>query len=445
MRRSWLILSVGFGIVIALIALLGFGAIRRARTINDEMIAAHEKYLETESVLSQIPADLYLADILVRDYLLDPSQSGAPGYRQQLLDIRASLRTRLDTLANARTEDNPAVQQLRTEIRAYWESLQPVFDWDPQEKTARSYAFLRRQVLPRRNAVVALEREVSNLNVLNLQREQRRLRERQATLQLFLSRMLLFALSVGILVAVASTVRVFLLEKQADQQRSRIQVDEEQLRHLSRKLLQAQEEERKSLSRDLHDAVGQMLTGMGMALSNFESLQPALTGKSREQLEDAKRLNADTIRLVRDLAMGLRPSMLDDIGLGPALQWQAREFSRRSGIPAVVQLDGTLSGIPDEHRTCVYRVVQEALTNCIRHAGAKGVRVSVHGGSDAVNVTIQDDGVGFDPDRTPHEGLGLVGIRERVRQLEGTVVITSQAHKGTILTVELPLHSGVKS
>ena len=271
------------------------------------------------------------------------------------------------------------------------------------------------------------------------------MRERQAALQAFLTKMLVFALSVGILVAIASTLRVFLLERQGDQQRSRILLDEERLRQLSRKLLHAQEEERKSLSRDLHDAVGQMLTGMGMALSNFESLQPGLTGKSREQLDDAKRLNADTIRLVRDLAMGLRPSMLDDIGLGPALQWQAREFSRRSGIPAVVQLDGTLTGMPDEHRTCVYRIVQEALTNCVRHAEANGVRVSVHGGSDAVNLTIQDDGVGFDPERPFHEGLGLVGIRERVRQLGGALVITSQAHKGTILKVELPLHTGVNA
>lgn len=443
MRRSWLILSLGFGIVIALIALLGFGAMRRARTINDEMIAAHEKYLQAEAVLTEIPSDLYLADILVRDYLLDPSQSAAAVYRQQLLEIRSSLRTRLDALANAGTEDNPVVEELRKEVRAYWESVQPVFDWNPQEKAARSYAFLRRQVLPRRNAVVALEREVSKLNVRNLQREQRRLRERQATLQSFLSRMLLFALSVGIVVAVASTLRVFILEKQGEQQRSRILLDEEELRHLSRKLLQAQEEERKSLSRDLHDAVGQMLTGMGMALSNFESLQPGLTEKSREQLEDAKHLNADTIRLVRDLAMGLRPSMLDDIGLGPALQWQAREFSRRGGISAVVQLDGLLAGLPDDHKTCMYRVVQEALTNCARHAGAHAIRVSVHGGSDAVSVTIQDDGVGFDPDHPLHEGLGLMGIRERVRQLGGTVAITSQAQKGTMLNVELPLRPGV--
>lgn len=444
-RRSWLILSMGFGIVIALIALLGFGAMRRARTINDEMIAAHQKYLQTEAVLNEIPAGLYLADILVRDYLLDPSQSAATDYRQQLLDIRASLRARVDSLANAGTEDNRAVQELRAEVRAYWESLQPVFDWSPQEKAARSYTFLRRQVLPRRNAVVALEREVSRLNVVNLQREQRRLRERQGALQSFLSKMLVFALTVGILVAVASTFRVFMLETQGEQQRSRILLDEEKLRNLSQKLLQAQEDERKSLSRDLHDAVGQMLTGMGMALSNFESLQPGLTEKSREQLEDAKRLNADTIRLVRDLAMGLRPSMLDDIGLGPALQWQAREFSRRSGLPAVVQLDGVLSKLPDEHRTCVYRIVQEALTNCIRHAEAKGIRISVHGGTDMVNLTIQDDGVGFDPDHPLRKGLGLVGIRERVRQLGGTLAITSQPQKGTIVKVLLPLHTGVKA
>ena len=104
------------------------------------------------------------------------------------------------------------MQELRAEVRAYWESLQPVFDWSPQEKAARSYTFLRRQVLPRRNAVVALEREVSRLNVVNLQREQRRLRERQGALQSFLSKMLVFALTVGILVAVASTFRVFMLE-----------------------------------------------------------------------------------------------------------------------------------------------------------------------------------------------------------------------------------------
>jgi len=445
MKRSWLILSVGFGIVIALIALLGFGAMRRAKTINDEMIAAHEKYLENEAVLNEIPAGLYQADILVRDYLLDPSQSAAPTYRKQLVDIRASLRERVDTLVASGTEDDRAVQELRKEVRAYWESLQPVFDWNPEEKAARSYGFLRRQVLPRRNAVVALEREVSHLNVLNLQTEQRRLRERQGALQSFLSKMLAFALAVGVVVAIASTSRVFSLEKQGDQQRSRILLDEEKLRHLSRKLLQTQEDERKSLSRDLHDAVGQMLTGMGMALSNFESLQPGLTEKSRDQLEDAKHLNADTIRLVRDLAMGLRPSMLDDIGLGPALQWQAREFSRRSGVPAVVQLDGVLAGLPDEHRTCVYRIVQEALTNCVRHADARGIRVSVHGRSDVVNLTIQDDGIGFDPDHPLREGLGLIGTRERIRQLGGTLAITSQPQKGTILKVELPLHSGVKA
>jgi signal transduction histidine kinase len=115
---------------------------------------------------------------------------------------------------------------------------------------------------------------------------------------------------------------------------------------------------------------------------------------------------------------------------------------RRSGISAVVQLDGALSKLPDDHRTCIYRVVQEALTNCARHAVATNVRVSVHGGSNAVKVTIQDDGVGFDPDNPLTGGLGLVGIRERVRQLGGNVTITSQARKGTILEVELPLHTG---
>jgi signal transduction histidine kinase len=144
---------------------------------------------------------------------------------------------------------------------------------------------------------------------------------------------------------------------------------------------------------------------------------------------------------VRALAMGLRPSMLDDLGLEPALRWQAQEFSRRSGVPVSLETDGELEDLPDSVRTCIYRVVQESLTNCARHAEAKDVRITVHGSRDRIYLTIQDDGKGFDIHNPGNRGMGLVGMEERIRKLGGTLIISSQnmnIPKGTILEIELP-------
>jgi signal transduction histidine kinase len=441
--RSWLVLSIGFGILILLIGLLGFGAMRRARTLHDETVAAHNAYLQTDAVLREIPADLYLGGVLIRDYLLDPSHLMAPFYREQLLARRTSIRQRLDLLAQPLgVGESARLQQLRTELRAYWESMDPILNWSPEQKAALSSLFLRRQVLPRRTAVVALAREIGEINAANLAREQQHLNRGQQLLQGFLEKTLGFALSLGLLVALASIARVVSLERRGDLQRGRAEHAEEELRRLSRNLVRTQEEERRSLSRELHDAVGQMLSAMTMELGNLESAihSPA---KLRDRLDEARRLNADTIRGVRDLAMGLRPSMLDELGLGPALRWQGREFSRRSGVPVAVQIDGDIAALPETHRTCIYRIVQEALTNCAKHARAKSIRVAIYGRPDWVQLTIQDDGVGFDPTTASERGLGLIGIQERARELDGKVTIVSQPQKGTILKVEVPIGRGV--
>jgi signal transduction histidine kinase len=440
--RSWLVLLIGFGTLILLIGLLGFGAMRRAQALHDETVSAHDAYLQTDAVLREIPADLYLGGILIRDYLLDPSHLMAPAYREQLMAGRASIQRRLDLLAQRlRGSESERLQELQRELQGYWASRDPVFNWSPAEKAALSRLFLRQQVLPRREAVVELAREISEINAANLRKEQLRLKESQELLQGFLRRTVILALSLGLLVALISTARVASLERWSEQQRGRAERAEEELRRLSRNLVRTQEEERRSLSRELHDAIGQMLAAMTMELGDLESLATA-PDKLRARLDEARRLNAETIRSVRDLAMGLRPAMLDELGLGPALRWQGREFSRRSGVPVTVQIDGEIDGLPESHRTCIYRVVQEALTNCARHAQAGSIRISIYGRSDWVRLSIQDDGVGFDPQQASSRGLGLIGIQERVRELEGQVTIVSQPQKGTILEVEIPVGAG---
>ena len=439
--RSSFVLALGFGTLIALIAVLGIGAVRRARAIYDEMEKTQDAYLQAEAFRRDIATDMYLADILVRDYLLDPSPQNAPIHRQQLLEIRSSLQKRLDQLAtNVPDRDSPRLERLQNVVQGYWDSLDPIFDWNAQQKAERSWSFLRHNVLPRRQAVVDLAREMAKLNHDNLERERERTRESQRVLRGFLMRMMSFALAFGTLVAFLTTYRVAVLERRHEEQRRQIEQTQSNLRKLSRRLVLAQEGERKALSRELHDEVGQTMTALGIEIANLEKLRSAATPEAfRARIEEAKKLNADAMRSIRDLAMGLRPSMLDDLGLEPALQWQGREFSRHTGVPANVQVSGVLDDLSDSQRTSIYRLVQEALTNCARHAKAKNVLVSVQAKDNQVIVVVQDDGIGFEASARSRSGLGLLGIQERVQALDGSLKIASERNKGTVLRAEIPL------
>ncbi len=258
----------------------------------------------------------------------------------------------------------------------------------------------------------------------------------------FVFRTLAMTVLIGLVVAGGSVYRIMRLESRAEAERARIETAESELRRLSQQLVRAQEEERRAISRELHDEVGQMLTAQRMELRNLQQLCEGCHSEALVRLEETAQTSEQALRTVRDIAMGLRPSMLDDLGLAPAIEWQARDFSRRYGIPVSVQLDGDLDQLPDAHRTCVYRVIQEALTNCARHAQAGEVRIAVHGRGDRLTITVQDDGVGFDPSASRSRGLGLIGIEERVKELGGTATVFSQRGKGTTIAVDIPLFVG---
>jgi signal transduction histidine kinase len=135
----------------------------------------------------------------------------------------------------------------------------------------------------------------------------------------------------------------------------------------------------------------------------------------------------------------LRPSMLDDFGLIPALNWHARETSKRTGLNVRITADDVSDDLPDEHKTCIYRVVQEAIHNAARHARARSVQVIVKSEKGRIVFSVQDDGSGFD--KRFVRGLGLLGMEERVRRLGGVWNIDSQMGRGTIIAAELPLPS----
>lgn len=444
--RTWPLLAIAFGILIFLVALSGLSSLHRGRHIFTDISSVQNRYQQSERILNQVRNEIHLSGVLVRDYLLDRSNLTAESYRHQLLQIRESIPKELKGLqAIASGDETVKLARLRTELDGYWDSFEPIFEWTPEQKLALSSIFLRRQVLPRRDAALAIAREIRDLNLASLERQRGEIGQKEDELPAFVVRMLAVTLLLGVAVAAASIITITRLEHKEDEQRRRTEIAEREMRRLSQQVVRAQEEERRAISRELHDEVGQMLTAQRMEIRNLKQLRGAPEDVFLAHLEDTARLSEEALRAVRSLAMGLRPSMLDDLGLGPAVEWQAREFSSRFGVPVTVSLEGALDGLPDTHRTCVYRIVQEALTNCARHARASAIRIAVHGSGQSLRISIEDDGVGFEAAGWRGRGLGLIGIEERVKELGGRVSIVSRPGKGTALSARLPLNASVAS
>lgn len=210
---------------------------------------------------------------------------------------------------------------------------------------------------------------------------------------------------------------------------------------LLRKVISAQEDERKRLARELHDETTQTLTALGVRLQ----LALAAPPEARErELEEARTLAARSLDELRRLMHDLRPSVLDDLGLVPALRWYADRHLAARGISARFEVGDLPDRLPYELETALFRAAQEALTNVSRHAGAEMVLVEIAAENGQLALDIEDDGRGFDPtDVTPRpgdlRGLGLLGMRERVELLGGTVTINSAPGRGTHVSIRVPL------
>jgi PAS domain S-box-containing protein len=217
---------------------------------------------------------------------------------------------------------------------------------------------------------------------------------------------------------------------------------QQNLRRLSDKVLQVQEQERTRLSRDLHDEVGQALTAISVQLAMVGKAAAGRDHGLRQKIRDAQEIIERTMEAVHNFARELRPAMLDDLGLLPALRTHVRAFTERTGVPAVLHATEQAERLDGEHKTVIYRVVQEALTNVARHAQARRVEVRIDRQGDEIRVRVSDDGNGFevgDGEKGAPEGrLGMLGMRERVRLAGGRLTIESAPGKGTTLTAWLP-------
>ncbi len=216
------------------------------------------------------------------------------------------------------------------------------------------------------------------------------------------------------------------------------------LQYLSQRLVEVQEAERRAMARELHDQIGQMLTGLQFSLESGKRKAPEA---AKIIFDDAQEIVSDLIRQVRELSLRLLPSMLDDMGLFPTLQWHFEQYTNQTGIQVNFS-QNRLEGkrLPQNIEITAYRIIQEGLTNAARYAQVKEVNVGILVEDSVVRLNISDAGKGFDPERTviSRKTFGLVGMRERTALVGGKLNIKSSPGKGTKLEAYLPLGNHVE-
>ncbi len=431
-------LIFGFGVLLLLLILSGLSALHALSELQDANETTLKQFLAKTRKLDEIRAAVYLSGTYIRDYLLEPDRLKAEQSRKALIDANSQIESLLaDNGPLSGDGDREMFEALKRETREYWQTLAPVLSWSLDQRRREGYRFLRDEVFPRRSSTLSIADTIESVNQQQLMRRDEQLLGRFSSVRSQLVLALVIILLVGLGQAFFSTAHLLRLERQTVKHLHEVMEAREESKHLSAKLVATQEDERKSISRDLHDAVGQSMSAVQFELHDLAIALRPYGAPFRERVDRIRELVESSLAVIRNMALLLRPSMLDDLGLAAALEWLAREISRPTGLRIEVRADGLPGELPDEHKTCIFRIAQEALNNVCKHANAKSVEITARCADSWLLVTVQDDGRGFQNGRGT--GLGLTGMQERVESLGGTIKITSGLGKGTLIEVALPL------
>ncbi len=435
------VLAIGYGGLLALLVYSGASALQTLRKLHEAEETARSNSLERRRVLATVILSTSIYTDHIEGVLLSYKTPDAPDVAEETSKRAEAARAALKAYHADRTrEEQTLCEQLQALLLEQENVMRTAGGWTPEERRGRAQQLVSEEILPRKQQFVAIVQEMELLN------DNQAAAAKQSTFQQFsglqnrLTKSLIVMLTSGLVLAIGSALYILQLERQARFRYAELALHRSELQQLSARLVDAQETERRSISRELHDEVGQSLGIMLMEVGRLSNQLASSDEKSRELLEHIKAVAERIVQTVRNMALLLRPSMLDDLGLVPAVEWYARELSRQGGVEVKVHAENVSENLPDEVKVCVYRVIQEALNNAQRHAHAKNVLVELTQSGDATRVRITDDGSGFDAKRT--RGMGLLGMEERVKRLGGAINIDSRPGAGTTITVELPLAAG---
>jgi signal transduction histidine kinase len=439
-------LALGFGLVLGLWISIGYVLSGDIARTERETADITRRYLHAQDVLSAVRQHVNLSSILLRDALLNPGPETRARYRHRLEEEYAAIVSQMDSYTPIGEPDGDGqLARLRSEVSAYRLVTMKVLDEADANPSAPPSQLLDSYVVPRRAAAIAFSDEIRALNrraFIDHQAATAVIHHR-AEDQLWYS--LGGALASTLVIALIAILYAGRLEDRLRQRRARDHEHATELKQLSMRLVQAQEEERRSIARELHDEVGQVLSAIGVEAQLAERAVGRKEDASRPLVE-VQQLADSALHTVRDLSQLLRPTMLDDLGLAPAVDWLLRGLARRHGVEVNLVQFGMAGRLPPDVEVAAFRIVQEAVTNVARHAQAAQCTVRLTAEGSWLFVDVEDDGVGFGPivvaASGQRRGLGLLGMRERAAALGGTLVVDSAPRRGTRVSVTLPLWAG---
>lgn len=436
-KTQWILLGAFSGMLLLLI-LAGVDSLRSLRKLNQISSELSQRFSARSEALVAVIVKVHAYADQMEEYMLSEaviSNSTAPAEIQQHgKEVHAAL-TKYPR--DCGPEELSLLTQIDRDMSTQENSFAEMLAWRADERKQRSHSFVYDELIPRKREMLRFASAVAELNDKELNTESQGLAGQFQQLQNRLGQTIVLSLIAGMLLSLASGYYILRLEQQGRRRYVALAKSRQELERLSRRLVDAQEAERRSISRELHDEVGQTLGALLVDVGQLASLLPGKDEIAQEQIARIKKVAETAVKSIRDIALLLRPPMLDDLGLLPALEWQARETSRRGDMEVDVQAEELTGELPDEVKVGIYRLVQEALQNAATHAHAKNATVVVRSGPNRVTVEIIDNGKGFLQERT--RGMGILGMEERVRQLGGEFVIQSAPDKGTTVRAELPI------
>jgi signal transduction histidine kinase len=436
------VLFSGFGLMLGLWLFAGYQVTERMKAAQRESEAVSARYMQAQELLASVRTQVLVSSVLLRDALLDPDTHALEVHRRTIESAYNEVDERLAHYVPFL--DSPAererVGHLRDEIMEFRAASDEVLATDSSRWPSEARLLLHR-FMPKREAAMRVSDEVQALNRIAYIDQQRVLTDMQASMQRQVWTVFGIALLISLAIGWLASRHAARLERRLTEQHAREERISADLHRLSARLVQAREDEQRRIARELHDEVGQALSAVKVQLALAERQIEKMSGP-RTLLADAQASADSALHSVRDLSHLLHPSALDDLGLVAALDSLVADFRRRQRVQITFDHDGDDRRHQPETERAVYRIVQEALTNIARHSEATSGRVHVTASSELMTVTIEDNGVGFDVADVERpgkrRGLGLLGIRERVARLGGTVQIESDARRGSRIDVTLP-------
>jgi signal transduction histidine kinase len=431
----------GVGLVAGIWLFTGYYFTNRMADLERRSAGINRRYMRAQDLLVTARSQILLGSVYVRDALLDPNPSTAEEYRRQLQAsydaADAALRGYVPILDAPGEQER--IARLRREIDDFRRTILDVLTTDNSRWPVEAHNLLRARIMPKREGVMRIAQEMQSLNRSAFVQQQGEIGALYRASQRWIWQSFGLAVLASLGIALLATSYAGRLESRLEQQRDRQTETAQTLQRLSSQLLTAQEEERRSIARELHDEVGQVLTAIKVELATAQR-QIQASGGDAEALTPVRQIADGALSTVRDLSHLLHPAMLDDLGLPAAIEWYAKGFERRHGVQIELLQERMEDRLTAGTEAAVYRIVQEALTNVAKHAQATRCRIYLQRLPHTLLVTIEDDGVGFDPATVggPGRGLGLISIRERVTRAQGELRLESTPGKGTRLTVELP-------